>query len=133
VIYRFALGKSKQLLITLIMDATCRFLFVYGTLRKGSNHPMAAFLARNATFVAEGRTRGRLLDLGTYPGMVEPVSPDDWVEGDVFELTDPESILPALNRYEGCDRPNPLYERRQTPIVLSTGIELTAYYYHRCA
>jgi|SRR6516165_437885 len=114
------------------MDSTCRFLFVYGTLRKGSSHPMAVFLARQARFVGEGKTRGRLLDLGSYPGMVEAASSDDWVDGDVFELIDAESTLAALDRYEGCDRANPLYERRHTLVTLSTGVELAAWYYHYC-
>ncbi|HMF18078.1 MAG TPA: gamma-glutamylcyclotransferase family protein [Gemmataceae bacterium] len=112
------------------MDAECRNLFVYGTLRRGSVHPMAAFLAQHARLVAEGKTPGRLLELGSYPGMVEAVSSDDWVPGDVFELHDPESTLAALDRYEGCDRSNPLYIRRQTQVTLSTGKEVTAWYYH---
>jgi len=93
---------------------------------------MSAFLATYARFVADGKTRGRILDLGSYPGMVEAESPHDWVDGDVFELIDAESTLAALDRYEGCDRVNPLYERRQTPVSLSTGVELAAWYYHYC-
>jgi gamma-glutamylcyclotransferase (GGCT)/AIG2-like uncharacterized protein YtfP len=114
------------------VTAECRFLFVYGTLRKGSSHPMAAFLARQARFVAEGKTPGRLLDLGAYPGMVAAESAGDWVQGDVFEMADPEIALAALDRYEGCDRADPLYERRQTSIILSTGEKVTGWYYHYC-
>ena len=115
-----------------MLDPTCRFLFVYGTLRCGSNHPMAALLASHAQFIAEGKASGRLLDLGSYPGMVEAESPDDWVHGDVFELHDPESTLAALDHYEGCDRANPLYTRRQTQVTISTGEKLNAWYYHYC-
>jgi gamma-glutamylcyclotransferase (GGCT)/AIG2-like uncharacterized protein YtfP len=111
------------------MESNCRFLFVYGTLRVGSSHPMAAFLAEHARFVAEGKASGRLLDLGSYPGMVEAESPDDWVHGDVFELRDPESTLTALDHYEGCARANPLYTRRQTQVTLSTGKQVMAWYY----
>src|SRR5262245_24054970 len=114
------------------MDSNCRFLFVYGTLRKGSNHPMSDFLAAHARFVACGSTKGRVLDLGSYPGVVEAESPHDWVNGDVFELVDAESTLAALDRYESCDRVNPLYERRQTLVTLSTGVELAAWYYYYC-
>jgi hypothetical protein len=91
---------------------------------------MAAFLSGHARFIGEGRTPGRLLDLRAYPGMVEAASPDDWVQGDVFELTDPETTFPAVDRYEGCDRPNPLYERRKTLVMLSTANEIEAWYYH---
>ena len=112
------------------METTCPFLFVYGTLRKGSSHPMAAFLARNSRFVAEGKKPGRLLDLGAYPGMVEAESPADWVQGGVFELTDPETTLAELDRYESCDGPNPLYEKRKATVTLSMGDQVIAWYYH---
>jgi gamma-glutamylcyclotransferase (GGCT)/AIG2-like uncharacterized protein YtfP len=114
------------------VDAECKYLFVYGTLRKGSNHPMADFLARHARFVTEGKTPGRVVDLGAYPGMVEAESSKDWVQGDVFALADLDTILATLDQYEGCTRINPLYERRQTQVTLSTGNELTAWYYGYC-
>jgi gamma-glutamylcyclotransferase (GGCT)/AIG2-like uncharacterized protein YtfP len=114
------------------MDTECRYLFVYGTLRKGSDHPMAVFLARNAKFVAQGKAPGCLIDFGEYPGMLEAKSPDDWVHGDVFELDKSETILAALDRYEGCDRVNPLYHRRQTQVTLETAETVTAWYYHYC-
>ncbi len=113
-----------------MVDADCRLLFVYGTLRKGSSHPIAAYLALHARFFAEGKTRGRLLHLGAYPGMVEPEAPEDWVQGDVFELVDPEATLAALDRYESCAGPNPLYERRKATVTLSTGDKVTVWYYH---
>jgi gamma-glutamylcyclotransferase (GGCT)/AIG2-like uncharacterized protein YtfP len=113
-----------------MLDPTCRFLFVYGTLRRGSNHPMAELLASHAQFIAEVKAPGRLLDLGSYPGMVEAETSDDWVSGDVFELHDPETTLAVLDRYEGCDRANPLYIRRQTQVNLSNGEKLIVWYYH---
>jgi gamma-glutamylcyclotransferase (GGCT)/AIG2-like uncharacterized protein YtfP len=112
------------------MDAECRNLFVYGTLRRGSVDPMAEFLGQHARFIGQGKASGRLLDLGAYPGMVEAESPDEWVQGDVFELADPQTTFLTLDRYEGCDRPNPLYERRITFVKLSTGKEVRAWYYH---
>ena len=93
---------------------------------------MAVFLTQHSRSVGEGKTPGRLLDLGSYPGMVEPESPDDWVQGDIFEVEDVDTIFSALDQYEGCVRPNPLYDRRQTPVKLSTGNEVTAWYYHFC-
>jgi gamma-glutamylcyclotransferase (GGCT)/AIG2-like uncharacterized protein YtfP len=113
-----------------VVHINCEYLFVYGTLRRGSDHPMAVFLARHARFMAEGKTPGRLLDLGAYPGMVEAKSPDDCVQGDVFELVDRETTLAVLDRYEGCDRADPLYERRQATVTLSTGDKVTVWYYH---
>ena len=35
-------------------------LFVYGTLMRGFDHPMAKLLSRSADFIGEARCRGRL-------------------------------------------------------------------------
>jgi gamma-glutamylcyclotransferase (GGCT)/AIG2-like uncharacterized protein YtfP len=78
------------------------YLFVYGTLRRDSSHPMADFLARRGRWLTLAKTPGRLYDLGAYPGMLPAVADTDWVHGDLYELTDPESILVELDRYEGC-------------------------------
>ena len=43
-------------------------LFAYGTLMRG--YALHGVLARGATWLAEGSVRGRLLDLGAYPGLV---------------------------------------------------------------
>ena len=39
---------------------TSDHLFVYGTLMRGFDHPMARLLSRNAEFLGEARCRGRL-------------------------------------------------------------------------
>ena len=62
------------------------YLFVYGTLRRRSRHPMARRLAELAQFVGPAKIAGRLYDLGRYPGLQEVQSPDDWVQGDVYDL-----------------------------------------------
>ena len=70
-------------------------LFAYGTLMRG--YALHGVLARGATFVDEGSVRGRLLDLGRYPGLVEGPGR---VRGEVYRLHDPE-LLPVLDREEG--------------------------------
>ena len=64
---------------------TCRLLFVYGTLRRQSPHPMARYLARHARYVGTARVAGRLYDLGPYPGMLPAAEADDFVHGDLFD------------------------------------------------
>ena len=39
---------------------TSDHLFVYGTLMRGFDHPMAKLLSRSADFIGEARCRGRL-------------------------------------------------------------------------
>ena len=46
-------------------------LFVYGTLMRGFDHPMAQLLSRQAAdFIGEARCRGRLYLVKHYPGLV---------------------------------------------------------------
>ena len=45
-------------------------LFVYGTLMRGFDHPMAQLLSRSADFIGEAKCRGRLYLIKHYPGLV---------------------------------------------------------------
>ncbi len=105
------------------------YLFVYGTLRKGFAHPMARFLAERARHVEAAKAPGRLYDLGLYPGMLEPAAPDDWVHGDLFELTDDEATLKALDHYESLHAQPPMFERVSGDVVTATGETMRAWYY----
>ena len=76
---------------------TPRLLFAYGTLRPES--PDA--LARGGW--EPDAARGRLYDLGPYPGRVDLHAPDaGWVEGFV-RVTSPEEVHDRLDPYEGTD------------------------------
>ena len=113
-----------------------KFLFVYGTLRRGTGHPMAVFLEKHSTYRGSAKTAGRLYDLGESPGMCEAQSDDDWVFGDLYELTDVEQVLAELDRYEGCgpEDPQPWYfERfvREASDPDGSGISCWVYLYRR--
>jgi len=99
-------------------------LFVYGTLRRASPHPLARRLASEADFVGPGRTRGRLYKLGWYPGMILSADPGDWVIGDVYRLHDPDALLPILDEYEGED-----FARVAATVSLADGAEIQAWVY----
>ena len=43
-------------------------LFVYGTLMRGFDNPMAQLLSRSADFIGEAHCRGRLYRVTHYPG-----------------------------------------------------------------
>ena len=105
-------------------------LFVYGTLRKGGANSMHHMLGRDSRFVGRARTRGRLYDLGEYPGLV--ASDDTWVHGDLYELADARTVLARLDEYEGCGpndaRPHE-YERMQCEVLTETGVRETAWVY----
>jgi gamma-glutamylcyclotransferase (GGCT)/AIG2-like uncharacterized protein YtfP len=76
-------------------------LFVYGTLRPFADISMARWLEHVATYAGEARTRGRLYDLGNYPGLIDAACRADWVSGELYVLRTRAVVLRLLDRYEG--------------------------------
>jgi gamma-glutamylcyclotransferase (GGCT)/AIG2-like uncharacterized protein YtfP len=77
-------------------------LFVYGTLMRGFDHPMAQLLWRSAEFLGEARCRGRLYLVKHYPGLVLSEDPDEVVFGELFRLRAPAELLREFDMYEAC-------------------------------
>ena len=77
-------------------------LFVYGTLMRGFDHPMAQLLSRGADFVGEARCHGRLYLVKHYPGLVKSDDATDIVFGELFRLRRPEELLREFDMYEAC-------------------------------
>ncbi|MBR1147487.1 gamma-glutamylcyclotransferase [Bradyrhizobium sp. AUGA SZCCT0431] len=77
-------------------------LFVYGTLMRGFDHPMAKLLSRSADFIGEARCRGRLYLIKHYPGLVLSDDPDDIVSGELYRLRDRDALLGEFDMYEAC-------------------------------
>jgi gamma-glutamylcyclotransferase (GGCT)/AIG2-like uncharacterized protein YtfP len=77
-------------------------LFVYGTLMRGFEHPMAALLSRSADFLGEARCRGRLYLVKHYPGLLLSDEPGDVVFGELYRLRQPEALLREFDMYEAC-------------------------------
>jgi len=76
-------------------------LFVYGTLRADSGHPMARRLRAGTRHVGRGSAPGCLYDFGDHPGAVFAVDSKYRVKGDVFRLGSNPRVLTDLDRYEG--------------------------------
>jgi gamma-glutamylcyclotransferase (GGCT)/AIG2-like uncharacterized protein YtfP len=100
---------------------TVRHLFVYGTLRQGSPAPQAAWLARQAVYGGRATLAGRLLHLGRYPGLLLPVSGEQVVIGDFYELPEDGAVLEELDRYEGCHAEDPEPHEYCRIVVDATG------------
>ena len=81
---------------------TSDHLFVYGTLMRDFDHPMARMLSRNADFVGAARCRGRLYLVKHYPGMTLSDDAADIVHGEVYRLHQPEALLREFDMYEAC-------------------------------
>lgn len=76
-------------------------LFVYGTLRTESRHPMARRLRVGAKLLGRGSAPGSLYDFGDHPGAVFAAEVRYRVVGDVFTLQPNTRLLSDLDRYEG--------------------------------
>jgi gamma-glutamylcyclotransferase (GGCT)/AIG2-like uncharacterized protein YtfP len=112
-------------------DNACRLLFVYGTLRHDSGHPMARSLASATRFLGRASVAGRLYDLGPYPGMTT-AEPPDRAWGHLLEMHNPLATLEQLDAYEGCPCGEPipaLFQRRLMRVVAESGQTLTAWVY----
>jgi gamma-glutamylcyclotransferase (GGCT)/AIG2-like uncharacterized protein YtfP len=93
-------------------------LFTYGTLMRG--YGLHRVLGRHAEFVGIATARGRLLDLGRYPGVVDGAGR---VTGEVYRLRDPQ-VLPDLDRAEGVQ-----FVRGHTQVTLADGERARAWIY----
>jgi len=77
-------------------------LFVYGTLMRGFDHPMAQLLSRSADFIGEARCQGRLYRVKHYPALVLSDDPADVVFGELYRLRAPDELLREFDMYEAC-------------------------------
>jgi gamma-glutamylcyclotransferase (GGCT)/AIG2-like uncharacterized protein YtfP len=77
-------------------------LFVYGTLMRGFDHPMARLLSANADFIGEATCRGRLYLVKHYPGLVLSDDPADLVFGELYRLRERDAMLREFDMYEAC-------------------------------
>jgi gamma-glutamylcyclotransferase (GGCT)/AIG2-like uncharacterized protein YtfP len=103
---------------------TSDHLFVYGTLMRGFDHPMAQLLSRSADFVGEARCRGRLYLIKHYPGLVLSDDPADIVFGEVFRLRHPAELLREFDMYEACGegfKPPTEYVRQMLTVTRDNG------------
>ena len=101
-------------------------LFVYGTLRYESDHPMARRLRSQARFIGKGSVPGRLYDLGSYPAAVFDPDEKRRIVGDVFEIKSDSKVLAEMDGYEATD---PLYKRTLLEVKLVTGGTIEAWAY----
>ena len=107
-------------------------LFVYGTLMRGFDHPMARLLAANADFIGEAHCRGRLYLVKHYPGLVLSGDPADIAHGELYRLRAREAMLHEFDMYEACGEsfPQPTeYLRQMLSVTLADGSALDAWTY----
>lgn len=106
-------------------------LFVYGSLRGKSTHPMARALAAGADYLGQAWVQGILYRISWYPGLVPGDDPLRLVPGDLYCLHSPEKLLPLLDEYEECTPrfPEPHEYRRAVMMVRHDGQDRAAWAY----
>ena len=100
---------------------TSDLLFVYGTLMRDFDHPMAQLLAANADFLGQAQCQGRLYLVKHYPGLVLSDDPTEAVFGELYRLRQPNELLGEFDMYEACGEgfPEPTeYIRRMLAVTL---------------
>ena len=115
----------------MIREMPVRILFVYGTLRLGSRHPMAHRLRAGGKLLGRGRTSGVLYDLGVYPGATFGTGERGHVVGEVYAVRHGSRLVAELDYYEGApqDGEGEMYGLVEVKVELETGGSRTALSY----
>jgi len=99
-----------------------RYVFVYGTLRRGGSNDITQLTPR-AKFVGESTVCGTLYDLGAYPGVAlhleDAPEPGDFpVHGEVYAIS--ADLEARLDEIEGLlPEPNGEYFKREISVVVN--------------
>jgi gamma-glutamylcyclotransferase (GGCT)/AIG2-like uncharacterized protein YtfP len=107
-------------------------LFVYGTLMRGFDHPMAKLLSKRADFLGEAKCKGRLYRVKHYPALVLSNDPADIVFGELYRLHARDALLREFDMYEACGEgfAEPTeYVRKMLNVTLDDGSASEAWTY----
>jgi gamma-glutamylcyclotransferase (GGCT)/AIG2-like uncharacterized protein YtfP len=107
-------------------------LFVYGTLMRGFDHPMARLLAANADFLGAATCRGRLYRVKHYPALLLSDDASELVHGELFRLRLRDELLREFDMYEACGEgfAEPTeYLRQMIAVTLADGTTSEAWTY----
>jgi gamma-glutamylcyclotransferase (GGCT)/AIG2-like uncharacterized protein YtfP len=107
-----------------------QLVLFYGTLMAGFDRRRRAGIDDKLTYRGRGSIQAALFDLGLYPAAVP--APDGSVWGEVYEISEPEIVLAALDDIEGYSSENPdqsLYLRGQAEVTLPDGGRTLAWVY----
>jgi gamma-glutamylcyclotransferase (GGCT)/AIG2-like uncharacterized protein YtfP len=108
-------------------------VFFYGTLMAGFDRRRRAGIDNKLTYLARGSITATLFDLGIYPAAVPARQGRVW--GEVYEMTDSQTVLTALDRIEGYSPEDPdrsLYTRDEAEAILpdGTAVPVWVYFYN---
>lgn len=116
------------------MENSIYQLFVYGSLRSQFKHAAYAYISKYFNLVGEGRVRGKLYDLGSYPGAI-PATDESFIIGELYQIKNSEDFYRAmelLDEYEGVNPSEgepPIFKREPATIFLKEANQTTAWVY----
>jgi gamma-glutamylcyclotransferase (GGCT)/AIG2-like uncharacterized protein YtfP len=79
------------------------YLFVYGTLKKSSDHAAHGLLDNDCIYQNEGYFYGTLYHLGDYPAAIEIENSPEKVLGELYSIINAENLFERLDEYEECN------------------------------
>jgi gamma-glutamylcyclotransferase (GGCT)/AIG2-like uncharacterized protein YtfP len=109
-----------------------QYLFVCGTLMSEYVAGDVAEVMKRLQLIGAGSVRGRLYNLGPYPGAVIDNSATTSIHGELLRLPDDETTLAELDAYEDFNPTRPddcLFIRKQTSVELVDGQTVDAWMY----
>ena len=111
-------------------------IFVYGSLRSGFRSPAYEYISRYFDLVGEGKVKGQLFDLGTYPA-AKPSSENKFITGELYRIKNENEFAWAIGQlddYEGVPvgfDETQLYRRDITEVYIDEKItNAWIYLYH---
>ncbi len=78
-------------------------LFVYGSLRSGFHSPVYEYISRFFKFIGEGKVRGNLFDMGSYPAGIA-TNDHHFITGELYQAKNEHEFswaIGQLDDYEG--------------------------------
>lgn len=109
------------------MNTAITHLFVYGSLRRGFRSHAYEYISRFFDFVGEGKVRGKLFDMGSYPAAI-PSNDYSFIAGELYSIKTPADFswaIGQLDDYEGVTvEPDEiqLYRREITEVQINGGM-----------
>ncbi len=108
------------------------YLFVYGTLRKGFALLVPKMIASDIEWVGYSSIKGKLYNIGKYPGAVPDDAGDSFVIGEIIKIKTPDKVFKFLDNYEDYNAEDlhaSEYCRRKEWFRLEDGATVEAWIY----
>lgn len=115
------------------MSTPALHLFVYGSLRRGFQHPVFDYIKNHFTFVSYATAKGKMYDLGTYPAAI-PSTQGGEIVGELFIANSEDDFNWAISQLDDYEGLNPeageqsIYKRELT-VVTNASVETNAWIY----